>query len=297
MKKQFLTEVRVGLFVLFGLVIMTTVVFMLGSEGRLFERHYKLLARFNDISGLRIGAPVQLAGLGVGMVEGIRFERDLQERQITVVMRINKDYEDRIRADSVATVNTQGLLGDKYLFVSVGTETEPILHNGDYIKSDETTPIFALAEKASKIMDDIGEVSKDIRQMFQTVEGEKGGDLRATLKSVRATMEQVEKGPGFAHALIYDPKGRDGAANLARAFGNFGDLAGKEGNLRQASGDLKEILAGIRRGEGTLGMLVRDPELYNELRTFLGKANRSKLIKSVIRATLDENDKQIISSE
>jgi len=307
MKKQFLTEVRVGLFVLFGLVVMTTLVFMLGSEGRLFERHYKLLARFNDISGLRIGAPVQLAGLDVGMVEGIRFEKSLQERQITIVLRINKNYEDRIRADSVTTVNTQGLLGDKYIFISVGSETEPILKNGDYVKSEETTPIFALAEKAGKIMDDIGEVSQDIKQMFKTVEGEKGGDLRATLKSVRTTLEQVENGPGLAHALIYDPKGKEVVANLDRALSGIGDLTGEAGkkkatkgmiaNLQQASGDLKDILAGIRRGEGTLGMLVRDPELYNELRTFLGKANRSKLVKSVIRATLEENDKQIISSE
>lgn len=306
MKSQFLTEVRVGLFVLMGLVVMMTVIFMLGSEGKLFEQHYTLYTRFKDISGLRVGAPVQLAGLKIGMVDEIHFSKDLFEKDITIKMALNEKFEERIRADSVATILTQGLLGDKFIFISVGSESKPMLEEGSFVKSEETTPIFALAEKAGKIMDDISAATNSIRQMLESVEGEKETDLKRTLKSVRATMERVQQGPGLVHSLIYDPKGKEVVENLSNALKSIGTLTddlGEEGkedtrgliaNLRRASRDLSEILAGIRRGEGTIGMLIRDPELYNELRTLLGKANRSKLMKTVIRATLRENDRQIM---
>lgn len=306
MKREFFTEIRVGLFVLFGLLIMMIVVFMLGGEGKLFERHYTLYAKFSDISGLRVGAPVQLAGLTIGMVDEIRFSKDLEEKQITVALGLNRVYQDRVRGDSVASIATQGLLGDKFVFVSVGSPAEPVLESGSYIKSEGKTQIFELAEKAGSIMDDIGEAAQSIRQMLASVEGEKGGDLRRTLKSVRITMEKIQSGPGLVHALIYDPKGTELIGDMSRTLKSIGDLTegvsgperaqarGLVANLRKASADLEEILAGIRRGEGTVGKLVRDPELYNELRTFLGKANRSKLMKAVVRATLRENDRQVM---
>lgn len=303
MKKQFFTEVRVGLFVLFGLAFVMVAIFMLGSEERLFTRFYTIYTKFEDISGLRVGASVQLAGLNVGMVDEIRFSKDLSEKEVSVILRINRKFQDRIRADSVATVNTQGLLGDKFIYISVGSPLEPVLEEGDQLKSEETIPIYQLAEKAGKIMDDIGAASQTIRNLLVAVEGEKEGDLKRSLTSIRATLERVQKGPGLAHALIYDPKGKEVVEQLNRALRAIGDLTadvekeearGLIANLRRASADLEEILAGVRRGEGTLGRLVRDPELYNELRTFLGKANRSKLVKAVVRTTLQENDKQIL---
>lgn len=304
MKKQFLTEVRVGLFVLLGIVLVMLIIFMLGSEGKMFERHYTLYTKFKDISGLRVGAPVQLGGLRIGMVDGIHFSKDLAEKDVLIELSLNKQFQDRVRADSVATINTQGLLGDKFIFVSVGSENEPILEDETYIKSEETTPIFALAEKAGKIMDDIGAVTKTIRQMLASVEGKKEGDLRRTLKSLRVTMERVQTGPGLAHALIYDPKGKEVVENLSRTLKSIGDLTedidddsqtkGLIANLKKASVDLRKILSGIERGEGTVGKLIKDPELYNDLRTLLGKANRSKLIRSVVRATLKANDRQVL---
>jgi phospholipid/cholesterol/gamma-HCH transport system substrate-binding protein len=306
MKKQFFTEIRVGLFVLVGLVFIMIAIFMLGSEKRLFENFYTIYSKFEDISGLRVGAGVQLAGLNVGMVDEIRFSKDISEKEVTVVLRINTKFQDRIRADSVATINTQGLLGDKFIFVSVGSPLEPVIEQDEYIKTEEAVPIYQLAEKAGKIMDDIGDAAEAVRKMLVSVEGEKDGDFKRTLRSVRTILERIQKGPGLAHALIYDPEGKQVVDRLSNALKSISDLTediseegkketrGLVANLRRASADLEQILGGIRRGEGTLGKLVRDPELYDDLRAFLGKANRSKLIRAVVRTTLEENDKQIL---
>lgn len=306
MRREFFTEVRVGIFVVAGLLLAMIVLFQVGSQHEMFQRQYTVYASFRDISGLRIGAPVQLAGLTVGFVDDIRFPKDLMKKEITVVMRINRHFQDRIRTDSVATINTQGLLGDKYIYVSVGSEDQAIIADKGFVPTKETTSIFALAEKAGQIMDDIGEASKTIGDLLKTVEGQKEGDLKASIKSIRHTLEQIEKGKGTLHALIYDPKGEELISDLAQTVKTVKEIASgaEEGtkqktaglitNLRHASIDLREILGAIRRGEGTMGMLIRDPGLYNDLKTLLGRANRNMLLKAVVRATLRENEQEVL---
>jgi len=306
MRREFFTEVRVGIFVVAALLLAMIVLFQVGSQHEMFQRQYILYCNFSDISGLRIGATVQLAGLNVGAVDDIRFPKELLKREITVVLRINRKYQDRIRSDSVATINTQGLLGDKYIHISVGSESEPVIPEKGTVPSKETTSIFALAEKAGAIMDDIGDAAKTISDMFKTMEGEKEGDLKASIRSIRKSLEQIEKGKGLFHALIYEPKGEEIINNLADTLKTMKDISagveteGKEktagmiANLRHVSSDLREILESIRRGEGTMGMLVRDPGLYNDLRTLLGRANRNVLLKAVVRATLRENEGEVL---
>lgn len=307
MRKELFTELRVGLFVFIALLLGMITLFQVGSQREMFTNQYTLYANFEDISGLRTGAAVQLAGLNVGFVDDIKFPKDILIRDITVVMRINREFQQRIRGDSVATVNTLGLLGDKFIYISVGSEEQPVLKDKGVIKSKETVSIFALGEKAGDIMDNIDEAAKAINNMLKAVEGEKGeGDVQASIRSLRKTLEQIEKGKGVLHALIYDPKGEKIISDLGETMSALKDIttgvseetkektAGLVSNLRKASADLKEILGSIKRGEGTLGMLIRDPALYNDLRALLGRANRNALMKSVVRATLRENDPEML---
>ncbi len=284
MKREFFTEARVGIFVMAGLLLTMIVLFQLGGQNEMFQRQYTLYASFKDISGLRAGASVQLGGLSVGNVDEIRFPEELLEKQLTVKLRINKHFQERIRLDSVAMVNTQGLLGDKYIYISVGSEDQPVIPANAFVPTKETTSIFALADKAGAIMDNIGEAAQTVNDLLKTFEGEKEGDLKASIKSIRRTLEQVEKGQGTLHTLIYDQKGAEELKNMLSS-------------MKTASADLKEILGSVRRGEGTLGMLIRDPGLYNDLRTLLGRANRNVLMKAVVRATLRENEGEVLKSE
>jgi phospholipid/cholesterol/gamma-HCH transport system substrate-binding protein len=140
--------------------------------------------------------------------------------------------------------------------------------------------------------------------MLTSVKGTKGeGDLKVTIKSIRTSIEQIEKGKGALHALIYDPKGGQMISDLARAVHDTANIVEKEGqekhagilvNMRQVSADLREILDSIRRGEGTAGKLVMDPGLYDDLRALLGHANRNALLRAVVRSTLEENDRQVL---
>lgn len=306
MAHQRWTEFRVGLFVAVGLVLTMATIFMIGGEHRLFERYYTLYANFESISGLRVGAPVQLAGLKVGYVDRIIVPEKMDERYITVLLRVEREFQDRIRADSLATVETQGLLGDKFIYISMGSEGQPAIGPEGWVPSKETTSIFSLAEKAGEIMRDIQEASNVISELLGKVKDAKGeGDLRASIRSIRNTIEQVEKGRGLLHAVIYDPNGTQAVDDFAQAVRAIreiatgaertskGDVGGLMTNLRQASADLKQVLGQIRRGEGTLGKFVSDPALYDDLRSLFGRANRNRLLRAVVRSTLAEGDRAL----
>ena len=307
MPGRILTQLKVGLFVSAGLVLTMVIIFMIGTESRLLRRHYTVFANFESVMGLRVGAPVQLAGFKVGYVDDIRFPEDIEERRITVKLRIRTVFQRHIRQDSVANIETQGLLGDKFVFISMGSEVQPVIPDGGVVPSKEVTPIFALADKAGKVMDDIGEASEALRDMLTAIKGKKGeDDLRGAISSIRRTLEQIEKGKGLAHAIIFDPKGEEAVDHLVDTLKSVsdivaeaekeakGELGGLIVNLRHASADLREVMGRVRRGEGTIGRFINDPTLYEELVSLVGRANRSKLMRAVIRSTIRESDRQVL---
>lgn len=266
MARQRMTELRVGLFLFVGSIVLMLIIFMLGSQRDLFQRKYTLYTSFPSSSGLRRGASVSLAGIRVGSVEDVSFVGPLKDRRVTVTLRIKRSYQDRIRADSQASIETQGLLGDKFVAISLGSEAEPILEHQAWIASKESPTLWDMAEKAGKAMEGLLSGGRD-----------KHGDLPGLLGSLRRTIEEIEKGKGVLHQLIYDPNGEKFFSNL-------------EGT----STNVYAITTAIKDGEGTLGRLVRDPTLYEDARTLMGRASRSKLLRAVIRATIRENEKQTL---
>ena len=307
MKRNNMTEFKVGVFASIGLLLAMVVIFMLGGQNRFLERNYIIYSNFESISGLRAGAPVQLAGLKVGYVDDIHFPKNINEKMMTVVLRIRKEFQDRIREDSTATIETQGLLGDKFIYITMGSEVQPVIPNKGTIDSRVTTSIFSLADKAGSILDDIGDASESIKNALGSFSDKKGGgDIKASIKSIKNILAEIERGKGFVHAIIYDPKGAQIVSAVADTMDSVrgivatadkesqGQLGGLINNLRYASADLKTILATVRRGEGTVGRLINDPSIYNEIQAMLGRANRSKLMRAVIRSTINEGDRQVL---
>jgi phospholipid/cholesterol/gamma-HCH transport system substrate-binding protein len=301
------TQLKVGIFVFLGLLLAMYVIFMLGGEKQLFKPRYKLMTSFKDISGLRVGAPIQLAGVKVGFVDKILFPKSLAQKEIQLTLIINKKFQDRIRKDSVATINTQGLLGDKFVYVSIGSEDQQVLNAGDYLESKETVSIYSMAEKSGEIIEDVRAASNSLRKFFEDMYASKE-DLRASFRSLKNVLKQAEGGQGLVGALFYDPKGKQVVADIAASMQTLkevlgraneedkknGEVSGVLKNLREASKDLKDIVGRVNRGEGTIGGLVTDPAVYNDLRSLLGRVNRNKVLKAVVRSTLSENDKREI---
>ena len=104
-------NIKVGIFVV-GLSLTVLVsVFILGGSSDLLEGRYVLKGQWEDVAGLKEGAVVRLAGWDVGEVKRIEFSEDLERSELTVQLKIMDRYQSRIRADSVARIDTVGVLG------------------------------------------------------------------------------------------------------------------------------------------------------------------------------------------
>lgn len=270
-------QIRVGIFVTAGLVLAMFAIFMIGSERSWFEKRYQLHCTFDDISGLGKGASVTLAGMGVGSVAEVRFPDDLSRREVVAILDINVEFRDRIRTDSVASIVTQGLLGDKMVSLTVGSPEADALSDGDSLSTAPAGDLYSIGKSASDLI----------------------AEARKAMQSVNELVATAKDGRGVLHALLYDPAGESMVRDFgsgARSFRLLADRANGQGwgdvvaNLDRATADLQTITGQIRRGEGTLGAILTDDAIYNDLRAIFGRAQRNVLLKSMVRSMIRANE-------
>ncbi len=141
--KKYSKETVVGIFVVIGLFAIGYMTVKLGNVGFLGERTYRLEARFNTVTGLRVGNPIQMLGLEIGRVA--KFTMDQDNQQAVVLLEIDKGIE--IYDDAIASIKTEGLIGDKYISIDAGGGGD-LLANGDTITDTESpTDIMELVSK------------------------------------------------------------------------------------------------------------------------------------------------------
>jgi phospholipid/cholesterol/gamma-HCH transport system substrate-binding protein len=131
--KKYSMETAVGIFMLIGLICMGYLTVKLGKLSILGDNSYAVFARFNSISGLRIGSPVEMLGIEIGRVDS--FTMDQNDQLAIVEMKIKKGI--KIYGDAIASIKTSGLIGDKYISIDAGG-AEKILEPGETITNTES---------------------------------------------------------------------------------------------------------------------------------------------------------------
>ena len=141
--KKYSKETLVGIFVIIGLLCIAYMTVKLGNVGFLGENTYSLYAKFSSVTGLRVGNPVNMLGLEIGRVASFKMD---QENQVAVVkLEINKDIQ--IYDDAIASIKTEGLIGDKYINIDAGGGGD-LLNNGERTTETESpTDIMELVSK------------------------------------------------------------------------------------------------------------------------------------------------------
>jgi phospholipid/cholesterol/gamma-HCH transport system substrate-binding protein len=153
--KKYSKETLVGIFVVVGLFLIGYMTVKLGNVGFLGENKYNLTARFNTVSGLRVGNPINMIGLEIGRVA--KFTMDQENQQAIVLLEINKGIE--IYDDAIASIKTEGLIGDKYISIDAGGGGD-LLADGDSITDTESpTDIMDLVSKYA--FGDVGEEEEE----------------------------------------------------------------------------------------------------------------------------------------
>jgi phospholipid/cholesterol/gamma-HCH transport system substrate-binding protein len=245
-------RVRVGLLLIIAIIVIAYAIWRIGDLFNLFVRRYEIVTLVPSVVGLLPGAPVTLAGQRVGLVKKIEFlpVGSHGQNNLSIQLSIAREVQNYIRTDSYARIRTQGVLGDKYVDITVGTPTLPIIQPGDTIPSISAVEFEDLLTTAAN-----------------TLEGVQG--LIENLRDITAALAQ---GEGTLGELLTDP----------RLYNQMVD----------ATTEIANLLAEINRADGTLGRLIRDPALYEDIHSAItrvdtlgqailhGQGTLSKLLES-----------------
>src|SRR5271157_6501926 len=181
---------RLGAFIIATLAILAAGVFLIGSNQYLFTPTYRLKVQFATVVGLDPGAEVRVGGVHSGSVRSIELPSK-PDGKITVLMDLQRSTHDIIKQDSVAAIETEGLLGNEYVSISFGSAQAPNVKDGDTIASQPPLVIADLMKKASDILDTSQEALNNV-----TV-------VAANLSSISG---KINQGQGTIGALVNDKK-------------------------------------------------------------------------------------------
>jgi len=303
----------VGAFVVMTLAVIGFVLLSLGSGSGLLRPRYRLVTYFENVQGLVAGAPVRLVGKDVGTVEFVTFAPLEGERPpVRVVLRVDASVQDRIRSDSATSIGTIGLLGDKYVEISMGTISGSVLQEGDEVASISPVDLNVAVVRGTQAIDNIATLTENVNRVVEEFGESMGGRKMAeSFTAMSEMVQEIQQGEGLLHSLIYDSYEGGGVESIEHSLaileGILDEVAEGSGVLHtliyeptveqdvvmealEAGARMNSILEKIDSGEGTLGLLLNDPTLYEDLKLLLGGAQRSLVVRSLIRLSTGEEE-------
>jgi phospholipid/cholesterol/gamma-HCH transport system substrate-binding protein len=143
---------RLGAFIVMTLAILATGVFIIGSKEYLFSSTYQLKAQFDNVAGLDAGADVRVGGVHSGTVHSISLPHKTGEK-VTVLMDLDKSTLEIIKQDSVASIETEGILGSQFVAISFGSDGQAQVKSGETIQSEPPLQMSDLLKKTNVIID------------------------------------------------------------------------------------------------------------------------------------------------
>ncbi|HVJ64815.1 MAG TPA: MlaD family protein [Bdellovibrionota bacterium] len=251
----------VGLFVTLGFLVSSVFVVFMGGTS-LFGGETKVTAIFEDVSGLNVGAPVFYSGLQVGRVSAKAFP-ELGNKGVIVELSLYDKDVPRIAKDSSVEIATQGMLGDKAIMISANGTSNEAITAGQRLEAKEAKALTEYLAKGENIVESVNQLTTSLNALVTDLH--RSGRLPSILKNIDEL-----------------------TAGLNKNFGKDND------DLRVAMKSLRSVLTKVDEGKGTLGALVNDSSLHEDMRILLGGAQRSKIVRFMLRQAISAGEGQEI---
>ena len=250
----------VGLFVLVGILLFAVGLFMIGDRRKLFSKDFEVVAEFKELGGLQDGANVKVGGMDAGEVIDIEVPPQPQGK-FRVRMRVLEKLHPVVRTDSVVTIQTEGVLGNKFMKIDQGTSAALVAPFGSTIPSREP---FDFADLMQQIRDTVDQVK---------------GKMDGVFASISSTSEN-------ANELILSVRG---------------DVENIIATSKKVSDDVQVITAGVKAGRGTVGRLFNDEKVADSasraFRDFEKAAGNTRDISQQFTQILSEFQERKILQE
>lgn len=226
MAKKLINSIKLGAFVLAGLLFLVLLLYMIGKNRNLFGNTYVLKARFENIQGLVTGNNVRYSGIEAGTVKRIRI---LDDTTIEVTMIIEKKMTSIIRKNAIVSIGTEGVVGNKVVNIIPSKQAAPLAEEGDVLASRKAV---------------------DMDEMLQTLY-RTNKNVAVISEELKTTVERINSSSALWELLSDPSMPRDlrvSVANIRKATGRAGILAN----------NLNEMVSDVKAGKGSVGSLLRD---------------------------------------
>jgi phospholipid/cholesterol/gamma-HCH transport system substrate-binding protein len=301
---------RLGIFVVIALTLFILASYFIGNNENLFTPTFKVSARFGNVNGLQPGNNVHYAGIKVGTVSDIAFENDSTLR---VDMVLEKKVLPYMHKDAVASIGTDGLVGNMLVNISPGSKDAPPISNGDVLnsysrikteeiintfgKTNENLAVLAndlleIAEKVNSGKGTIGMLLRDTvmaQSLQQTVSrlNRTAAYLQSTSRSLEQIVDDASAGQGLVGLLTRDTVIRDRLHHVVARLDTgmmpqvnhiLDDLERSGQNIESFSGELDQFSQELRNQRGVVGTMLYDTASARDIRHIIDQVDTSTLL-------------------
>jgi len=290
MEKSVNRNLRLGIFVTFSALIFSVAVYLIGQKQDMFSNTFQLKVIFNNVNGLQTGNNVRFSGINVGSVLGVDI---INDSTIEVTLRIRENLRIHIKRNAVATIGTDGLMGNMLVNINPGRGEAPVVNDGDYLESfsriktdDILMTLNTTNENAAILTSDLVEIVQAIKhgqgtlsyllydtsmrlQVFQAVSNLKKATDQTNniLSQIAQISKDVDRGRGLAGWLINDTLTQD------KLHVTLDELQTAARQVNGAADTLNQMIAQWSNGEGPVPALMTDTAMTNDLRKTLEHLN------------------------
>jgi len=252
---------KVGVFVTLGIFLLAVFILVLGGKRGIFKSTFKAYVILEEAQGLAVGSAISAGGLQAGHVESIEFNPNGPGVQVT--MRLDNDLRSRITKDSTIALRTQGALGDKYLYINLGSFGGPPIENGAVLEAEPSKDLLTAISKSGDKFEHAFQVVDRLNKILGNINNS------GMIEHLAATSRNLD-------LISASLRGKDAENN----------------KVKKSMDHLESILGKIDKGTGTLGALINDPTISEEIKSILGGAKRSKVLKFLIRQTIQKSEEK-----
>jgi phospholipid/cholesterol/gamma-HCH transport system substrate-binding protein len=293
------SQLKVGLTVLAASITLGVLIFLMSGTGGVFTSKIQLKSYFDNANGLRVGAPVRLAGVDIGNVTGIRVveERAKQLTPVEVTMKVNTKYRFNLRKDSLTLLSTAGVLGETYIDIDSSQARGPQVRDGDVLPSREVPDFSDMVRSGQGTLQNMDALLKRLDRIIAFVESGQGSvgkliydptlynRLNSTVSEFQGLVNRVEEGKGTLGKLFSDDElYRKASATVDKVNVVIDDLNAGKGsvgkllkdpalydNANQTIANVKKLTDDVNAGKGALGKLTKDEEFARKLQDTMNK--------------------------
>ncbi len=281
MKKNAINKMKLGIFISLGITVFILAIYFIGEKQQLFRSTFRLSGVFRDVGGLQAGNNVRLSGINVGTIDNVSI---ISDTSVRVVILIDESTRKFIRKDAVASIGSEGLMGNKVLIINPGTGGKKIIEENDTIATAQPIEIDEILKSLKTTIDNTSDITGDLAKIATNIESGKGTIGRLMMdkswrQNIESTILNLKEGSvGFRVFM-------DKADELDEILTSLKTTIDNTSNI---TNDLAKISSSIESGRGTIGRLLMDPSSAQNIdSTFMNLKQGSIKLNELIEEAKD----------